>query len=184
MAGATPTNPSGARRALDSEIDMIPMIDLMMVTVAFLLITAVWTHLARVEASASVPGTPGPNPPRATPRLHVEMRDDARFVLHWNDGPTVLRTRDVPRRAVAIERGRAEQGGGIRFPELAAALEAEWRAAGVHTRADDAEQDQLVLHTSDTTPYAEIIGAIDAAYEVKRATPRGASAFTVTFATN
>ena len=32
----------GGRRSLDTEINMIPMIDLLMVTISFLLITAVW----------------------------------------------------------------------------------------------------------------------------------------------
>jgi hypothetical protein len=30
---------------------MVPMIDLLMVTISFLLITAVWSHMARVNAS-------------------------------------------------------------------------------------------------------------------------------------
>jgi len=44
----------GGRRSLDSEINMIPMIDLLMVTISFLLITAVWTHMSRINASISV----------------------------------------------------------------------------------------------------------------------------------
>lgn len=35
----------GGRRAVDSEVNMIPMIDLLMVTISFLLITAVWSHM-------------------------------------------------------------------------------------------------------------------------------------------
>ena len=42
----------GKRKALDSEINMIPMIDLLMVTISFLLITAVWTNMARINADA------------------------------------------------------------------------------------------------------------------------------------
>ena len=51
----------GKRKATDSEINMIPMIDLLMVTISFLLITAVWTHLARIDADAQVPGPPRPD---------------------------------------------------------------------------------------------------------------------------
>jgi len=50
----------GGRRSLDSEINMIPMIDLLMVTISFLLITAVWSHMARLNADAQVPGHPVP----------------------------------------------------------------------------------------------------------------------------
>ena len=55
MAGVDAAPEGGRRRALDSQINMIPMIDLLMVTVSFLLITAVWSTMGRMEASANVP---------------------------------------------------------------------------------------------------------------------------------
>src|SRR6185295_16205575 len=59
MAGVTVGGKAGKRRLLDSEINMIPMIDLLMVTISFLLITAVWVHAQRLEGTAQVPGPPG-----------------------------------------------------------------------------------------------------------------------------
>ena len=61
MAGVSVGGGGGGRRSLDSEINMIPFIDLLMVTIAFLLITAVWSHMARVNADAQVPGPPRPD---------------------------------------------------------------------------------------------------------------------------
>ena len=58
MGGVSVESGGGGRRSLDSEINMIPMIDLLMVTISFLLITAVWTHMARINADAQVPGPP------------------------------------------------------------------------------------------------------------------------------
>ena len=52
MGGVNVESSSGGRRSLDSEINMIPMIDLLMVTISFLLITAVWSHMARLNADA------------------------------------------------------------------------------------------------------------------------------------
>src|SRR4051812_26578339 len=150
MAGGSFATSTGPRRSLDSEINMIPMIDLLMVTISFLLITAVWTHLARVDATANVPGMHGSEAPEKTvARLHVEMRDPARFVLHWNEGATVIRTLDVPR-VPGLEHA---PDGTLRFPELAAALADEHRAAGSHKAANDAALDTMVLHTSDDVPY-------------------------------
>ena len=40
---------------------MIPFIDLLMVTISFLLITAVWSHMSRINADAQVPGPPRPD---------------------------------------------------------------------------------------------------------------------------
>src|ERR1700691_5394676 len=82
----------GRRRSLDSEINMIPMIDLLMVTISFLLITAVWTHMARVDMDAQVAGR-SPAAHRAPvfleKQLHVEMRSFGKFVLEWKQGRTV-----------------------------------------------------------------------------------------------
>ena len=80
----------GKRKSLDSEINMIPMIDLLMVTISFLLITAVWTHMARINADAQVPGPPRPDVEQEKiepeKQLHVEMRAEDKFVLVWKQG--------------------------------------------------------------------------------------------------
>jgi len=91
----------GGRRQTDSEINMIPMIDLLMVTISFLLITAVWTHMARINADAQVPGPPREVEPDKTDpekQLHVEMRSPDKFVLIWKQAGTVISTVDVPRK--------------------------------------------------------------------------------------
>ena len=182
MAGAIVSEGRGARRPLDFDLNMVPMIDLLMVTISFLLLTAVWSRAARIEGEASVPSAAGALPAAPTEqRLHVEMADPSRIVLHWNVGRTVVRTAEVARRSVVtVDHGARS----VRFPELEAALGAEWRGAGVHRSAGDPSFDELVLHTADDAPYAEIVGAMDAAYGVKRACAGGKTcpAFRVVFA--
>src|SRR4029077_7095111 len=94
----------GKRKSLDSEINMIPMIDLLMVTISFLLITAVWSHMARLNADAQVPGPPRPdqemNKVEPEKQLHIEMRSADKFVLIWKQAGTVISTVDVPRKDV------------------------------------------------------------------------------------
>ena len=91
----------GKRRSLDSDINMIPFIDLLMVTISFLLITAVWSHMARINADAQVPGPPRPDieQEKTEPekQLHVEMRTPDKFTLIWKQGATVVNSIDVPR---------------------------------------------------------------------------------------
>ena len=43
----------GGKRPLDAVINLVPFIDLMAVTIAFLIMTAVWTQVGRVQAGAS-----------------------------------------------------------------------------------------------------------------------------------
>src|SRR6195952_4837507 len=86
----------GGRKSLDSEINMIPMIDLLMVTISFLLITAVWTTMSRINADAQVPGPPRPDveQEKVEPekQLHIEMRSPEKFVLIWKQSGTVIST--------------------------------------------------------------------------------------------
>ena len=55
MAGAAPT-PTGAggRKGVDYDLNLIPFIDLFSVLVSFLLITAVWTQIARINVENKV----------------------------------------------------------------------------------------------------------------------------------
>ncbi len=182
MAGVGVEAGKSGRRTLDSEINMIPMIDLLMVTIAFLLITAVWSTMARLDASANVPG-----PPTAEPcdgvcekpkELHVDMHASDKFVLTWKQDGVVLRSLDVPRGAVTA-------GGGARFADLGAAIEKEWKTEGTTRAPTDFRRDRAVLHTSNDTRYEEMIAAMDAIYGVTR-TARGGNvpAFAVTLAAN
>src|SRR6516165_10010658 len=116
----------GKRKALDSEINMIPMIDLLMVTISFLLITAVWVHMSRIDAEAKVPGstiTPPCEGAECNPetRLHVETKDPQKFVLVWKQGSTVVRTTDVARDSLKGAKGT------VQFPTLAKTIGEEWK---------------------------------------------------------
>jgi len=47
--GGTPVPSKGGKRAVDFVVNLVPTIDLMSVLISFLLITAVWTQLARIN---------------------------------------------------------------------------------------------------------------------------------------
>ena len=93
MAGVDVGGSSGKKRAVDQEINMIPFIDLLMVTISFLLITAVWSSMARLTATAAVPSPHGPKPPAKTAEpsvLHVHVDETKHaFVLQWQQGTKV-----------------------------------------------------------------------------------------------
>jgi biopolymer transport protein ExbD len=160
----------GGRRAVDTDINMVPMIDLLMVTIAFLLVTAVWSHMNRLEGSAQVPGpfNDGPSTPRSQLSLHVDVRSPDHFVLSWRQGHDIARSVEVPRD----------------YPALAKAIATEWRTSGVHTSPADAQRDEAVLHTGDDTPFSEMVAAMDAIEATRRPGIHGESpAFALTLAT-
>jgi len=141
----------GGRKSVDSEINMIPMIDLLMVTISFLLITAVWVQSSRIDANANVPGTDstppcegdanGPCKPEA--RLHVQTTDPSKFLLVWKEGPTVVRTAEVPREPTRVASGTGGKTS-VAFPLLAARIAEEWKSSGVHRDPTDKKFDHAV----------------------------------------
>jgi len=180
----------GKRKSVDSEINMIPMIDLLMVTISFLLITAVWTHMARINADAQVPGPPRPDVEQEKiepeKQLHVEMREEEKFVLVWKQGSTTVDSIDVPRKDVVTQEGAVQV---VRFPDLAEKVESEWKAKGQHSNPTDRKLDQAILHTDNKTEFKYIIGVIDAVYQTHRDLQIGPKteklpAFNITFAVN
>jgi biopolymer transport protein ExbD len=171
MAGAIATQDGGrGRKPLDSDINMIPMIDLLMVTIAFLLVTAVWSQMSRLDGTAKVPGQVDdvPRPTATAPFLHVDLRSRDHFVLSWRQGETVTRSVDVS----------------PQFDALREAVAREYRTSGVHTSPADTERDVAVLHTSDDLPFSDMVAAMDAIAAAKRPTLRGeAPAFALTLST-
>ena len=161
MAGVTLSGSNG-RRSLDSEINMVPMIDLLMCLICFLLITAVWSTYARLQADAQVPGPPGPHS-ETSRALHVSVSADA-FRLTWRYGSAVESQMDVPRAG-------AGQAGATRFPELATRVTSEWEARGEHRDVADRKLDQVIVHCDDRTPYQDLVGVIDAVSQAKREFP-------------
>jgi biopolymer transport protein ExbD len=144
---------------VDSDINMIPMVDLLMTTIAFLLVTAVWSELGRMPSSANVPSPIGePTPPAPPePRLHVDMRTPDRFVLSWREGHDVIRSVDLPRE----------------LPALRATVAKEWRSNGRHLSPGDPGHDEAVLHVGDGSSYADMVAVMDAVEATRRPLARG-----------
>ena len=77
------------------QIPLIPFIDCLLCLVAFLLVTAVWSQMSRLQAHAQVPGTDVDGAPDAMRELHVEARGDSRFQLLWKENGTIINTVSV-----------------------------------------------------------------------------------------
>lgn len=177
----------GGKKSVNHEIPLIPFIDFLLCLVSFLLITAVWTQMARINANAQVPGPPNPNQEITEQKdktLHVEMKGESNFQLIWKEGSTVLNTIDVPRKPEKV--GEDE----VAYTELATKIEEEWsKNESRHYAASDPKWDQAVLHTDNSTPFQDVIAVIDAIYKPQREVKVGNdikkhSAFNVTFSVN
>ena len=66
----------GGKKTVDQEIPLVPFIDLLLCCVMFLLVTAVWNQLARIEANQNVPSTSAPSdepPPEERDKLTISI---------------------------------------------------------------------------------------------------------------
>ena len=60
MAGLNVASSGGGRRSVDAELALVPMIDLLVCCITFLLLTAAWSLMHRMPASSQVGGPPAP----------------------------------------------------------------------------------------------------------------------------
>jgi len=163
MGGVDVGGEGGKKKATNAEINMIPFIDLLMCTIAFLLITAVWVTNSRMNADAQVPGPPNPDKeltpqtPEKVLNLHVGESD---FALIWKQGATVVSEIRVPKPAA--------EGEVIRYAELAAKIKTEWEQNGAHRDPSDKKFDQAIMHSDNRAPFKEIIAVLDALYATRR----------------
>ncbi len=177
----------GGKRPLNQEIPLIPFIDFLMCLVSFLLITAVWTQMSRINADARVPGPPDPDKEleeqQKEQTLHVEMRGEEEFELVWKEGAQVVTSLKIPRKRTAL--GKED----FSYPELAEKIAEQWSANGSHRAETDLKRDQAVLHTENNAKFEDVIAVIDAIYTPQRDLKIGTAveqvpAFNVTFAVN
>ncbi|EYF00712.1 biopolymer transporter ExbD [Chondromyces apiculatus] len=168
MGGVDVGDSGGKKRSTNTEINMVPFIDLLMCTISFLLLTAVWVTNSRINADAQVPGPPDPNQeltpqtPEKVLNLHIAEND---FGLVWKQGATVVSEVRVPKVPVEIKDGGRTL---VRYPELGKKIEEEWKQQGGHRDPSDKKLDQAILHTDNRLPFKEIIAVLDALYSPKR----------------
>ena len=167
----------GSRRELDHSLPLVPFIDFLLCIVAFLLVTAVWSQMARLDAGADAPGKVVPNPDPPKGELHVDLRGEDRIIVEWRQGAVVLSMDELARHETTA-------GPGPRFPELARRVRELWLREGLHRAPDDAAKDRAVLHASNVASFEEIVAAMDAIAMTRRPDARGPSepAFNVVFA--
>ena len=78
MGGIAVGGGHGGKKSLDSEIPLVPFIDLLLCCIMFLLVTAVWNKLARLNANQQQPGAQAPMdapPPEERIRLFLQIKN-------------------------------------------------------------------------------------------------------------
>src|SRR5579871_3720407 len=100
MSVSVDTGGKGGKKSLNADLLLVPYIDLLTCMVAFLLITAVWSQLARLEVAQKGQGEPGVEVPANTLRLAVLVSAESFNVVENDD------QKPIPKRGAAYDYAR------------------------------------------------------------------------------
>lgn len=152
MGGAAPVDSGGKgkKKSLDSELNLVPFIDLLSCLISFLLITAVWTQISAVQARSTgnlnVDTPPEePNPNKTSVRV---LLSDTGYTLSIANQPTPIAksTSDV--------KGETTPGK-YDVKTLVEKLKTD-------VKARYSEQRAVTVAAEDSVAFEDLIGTIDA----------------------
>jgi biopolymer transport protein TolR len=149
MGGVSVESGGGSgKKSVDAQINMVPMIDLLVCCIAFLLMTAVWTQIGAVQAQQPR-GAPSPDTPQDQPQDQLKIQIS----------PTGMRI------GVNATDMRDVNNGPTQFDELKRLLDERKRA--------NQQNREVWLQPDGAVPYMTIIHVMDTVYEVYGSASRG-----------
>jgi biopolymer transport protein ExbD len=138
--GAAPTPSAGGKKSVDFQLNMIPFIDLLSVLISFLLMTSVWTQVAKIDVKQS-PNLPSdePTPPPEEEKLNLT-------VLIKGSGYTVTKKGAVVKE---VEK-KGDEYDSTTLSELLKQI-----------RAEHPDNEDVNVTSEDKVPYKELITVMD-----------------------
>ncbi len=168
MAGVSIQDSGGSRgkKSLDVEIPLVPFIDLLCSLIVFLLMTAVWTQISRLELKQ---GNAAPdqleNPPpekKELVDLRVEVHEKGFTIVENNKIENPIPCTQEP--CTTAEKKKNEDG--IEIEELTSFYDyAVLLTKLKETKDKYKDQKNLVVVVADGVPYNEMIHTMDTALE-------------------
>jgi len=135
------TSGKGGKKSLDAALNLVPFIDLMAVTIVFLIMSAVWTQLGRLQVSQAGQSDNGdPTPPPSLPITLLITEKDLKLTVGGSQLDPLPVTRD--------EKGRLE------IDKLLVKLR--------ELKTQQPEQSAITLSTEDSVRYEDLVRLIDA----------------------
>jgi biopolymer transport protein TolR len=143
MAGGMDLGSSGkgGKKPLDAAINLVPFIDLMAVTISFLIMTAVWTQLGRLQVSQS-----------GGPSDDTQQED----------------TKTVPLTLLITEKDLRLTAGGSQFDPIPLVRDKDNKLDLIklvekikELKTQIPDQQQITLQTEDSVRYEDLVRVID-----------------------
>lgn len=135
------TGGKGGKKSLDTAINLVPFIDLMAVTISFLIMTAVWTQIGRLQVSQAGGSSDAPQeePDKTVPVNLLITDKELKLTVGSTSYEPIPITRDSKQR---IDLTRLQE----RFKEIKTQLP---------------DQSSITLQTEDSVRYDDLVRIID-----------------------
>ncbi len=135
------TSGKGGKKPLDAMINLVPFIDLMAVTIVFLIMTAVWTQLGRLQVSQSGQNSSETEQPQTQlqPITLLITEKDLKLTVGGSQLDPIAITRDSKQR--------------IEVEKLIAKLK--------ELKTQQPDQSAITLSTEDNVKYEDLVRLID-----------------------
>jgi biopolymer transport protein ExbD len=142
MGVSVDTGGKSGKKPLDAELNLVPFIDLLVCCICFLLITAVWTQMKRVNVSQGRQSSTAERPEDKPPEMQIKI-----VVLVGEDGYTI--TAGAERLVIP------KQGTRYDIERLGRQLR--------DIKVQQPQKNDLTVAVEDGIKYTHVIGAMDVA---------------------
>ncbi len=170
MGGAT----TGASQVADANLNVVPFIDLLVCLICFLVVSAVWTSLSRIDVDQALPAaSPDKNktPPKPPPTIQVAVTR-AGFAVNVHGGPEALLVSQKVPALGELTLCRGQRGARAAGGATACAGETEryrrhdhegLRSAlsGLMAKEGVGSDARVMVAAGDDVPYLHVIATLD-----------------------
>lgn len=138
MAGIDTGGGHGGKKSVNQELPLVPFIDFLLCCVMFLLVTAVWNQLARIQANQNVPGPPTVAPDEEPPEVRRLKVTPAGYEIIIGHDPPQL----IPKNGSVFN-----------------TVELHNRLSAIHGSTPN--RHDIIIEPADDVEYQDIVNAMD-----------------------
>lgn len=146
---------SRKRRSLDVSINLVPFIDLMSSLICFLIMTAVWNQIDRLEVSQSGGPSNSEQPPEESKTLPLNLQIKPDGFLVTTGASTYSVDKDGERYVYCTK------GSDVIESDPAKCAEESLVGALRKVKADATDQQNITIQCGDGIPYRELVRVVD-----------------------
>ena len=165
---------SGKGGVADASLNVVPFIDLLACTICFLLVSAVWTQMSKIDVDQALPKaskTPPKDPPKPEPKINLAITPTGYLVNLWNADkmatpkPDLVQPKRIPTNGeFKLCRGKgnlADCKGTVETFKKYDRAKLQETLSGLMKDAGMGDKVKVMVAATDKVQYVHLIGTLD-----------------------